>query len=82
MTEYLGHIQQNPQHKWLIILHQLVMGGENNHVTPIQQSQTARFRHIACDDKPDCITTNNMPANMTMTSSPSPVKGEKRIRSG
>ena len=55
---------------------------ENNDVTPIQQSQEDRCGHIACAAIEDCIKTNNMPANMTMRSSPSPIKGETRTKSG
>ena len=37
---------------------------ESKHVTPLQQSQEAYFRHIACDDKLDCNTIKNTQANM------------------
>ena len=58
-------------------------GEERYHVSPIQQSHKAKFRHIACDDKPDCISTNtkNMPANMTAKCSPYPIRNETRTRS-
>ena len=41
------------------------VGKESSKVTPIKQSQQVRCRHLACDDKMDCISTNYMPANMT-----------------
>ena len=41
------------------------MGGRKN-VTPIQQGQEASFRHTACDDKLDCITSTSTTANITM----------------
>ena len=57
-------------------------GDECNNVTSILHNQEARCRHMVCVDKADCITTNNMPANMTTETSSGPVKGETRIRSG
>ena len=55
---------------------------ESKHVTPIQQDQKTSLRHIACDDKPDCITSNITPTNMTMKGSLTLVKGEMWTRSG
>ena len=50
------------------------MQEENNHVTPIQYSQEANFRHIACNDKVDRGTHNNTPTNMTKKKQPKPCK--------
>ena len=51
------------------------MGEEGNDVFfSIHQNQKARYQYITCDDKLDCITTNNVPANITMKNNPSPVK--------
>ena len=65
MIEYIDNYQQTEGHIWLMIILQIVTGEDSNDVTYIHQNQEARYRHIACDDKQDPVTTNNMPANMT-----------------
>ena len=49
--------------------------GEGNDITPIQLSKEDGCRHKAFDYRLNCITTNNISANMTMKSRLSPVKG-------
>ena len=81
MREYSGHIQQSRAHMAQSKTSHCDRE-ESNHVTPTKQSQAASFKHVASDYRLDFITINNMPANMTMKSSPSPVKCETRTRSG
>ena len=57
-------------------------GEESYDMTPIHHSVKVRCRHIACDNRLDCISTNNMLANMTTKSNQSLLKGEKRMRLG
>ena len=57
----------------------MVMVEESKHVTSIQQSQEASLWHIACYDKPDCIT-QQYTSKHDHENSPSPVKGEKRTK--
>ena len=39
-------------------------------------------RHIACDDKQDCNTSNNIPTNMTMKATQAPQKVRQELQVG
>ena len=91
-VEHGGLFKSCTAASWMCIVHNVRWGENNsnilksdrweesNHVTPIQQSQEAYFRHIVCDDKLGYITGNNIPTNMIIKSNPHSTKDDPRTR--